>query len=88
MVKRLVNKKKTLQTFFLFVFLFFCSFFQAKVSLPGIKISKYKIEVAPAMAHDGFWHVSLIDQIKDKMPPEQPGFSGENLSNYHYFFWL
>jgi len=37
------------------------------------------------MAHDGFWHASLVDQIKNKVPPEQPGFIGENLSDYHYF---
>lgn len=81
-------KNINLKTLSLFAFLLICSLFQAKVSLPGIRIEKDKIEVASLMAHDGFWHVSLIDQIKKKIPPEQPGFAGENLSNYHYFLDL
>lgn len=39
-------------------------------------------------SHDGIWHIALINQIIKGLPPQNPIFSGENLSNYHYFYDL
>ncbi len=33
---------------------------------------------------DGFWQISVIEEIKKEFPPKMPIFSGENLFNYHY----
>lgn len=38
--------------------------------------------------HDGIWHISLINQLLNKVPPQNPIFSGEVLKNYHYFYDL
>lgn len=40
------------------------------------------------IGHDGIWHQALINQLMEKVPPQNPGFSGTVLSNYHYFFDL
>lgn len=33
---------------------------------------------------DGFWHISIMEEIKKGFPPQIPGFAGEKLVNYHY----
>lgn len=38
--------------------------------------------------HDGIWHISLIAQLNKNLPPDNPIFTGEKLTNYHYFFDL
>ena len=36
--------------------------------------------------HDAIWHLSLINQLKQQVPPQNPIYSGELLSNYHWGF--
>lgn len=38
--------------------------------------------------HDAIWHLSLISQLKNSVPPQNPVFAGTMLTNYHYFFDL
>ncbi len=38
--------------------------------------------------HDGIWHLSLINQLKQQIPPPNPVFSGTTLSQYHWGFDL
>lgn len=38
--------------------------------------------------HDAIWHLSLISQLQKNVPPQNPIFSGQPLTNYHYFFDL
>jgi len=38
--------------------------------------------------HDAIWHLSLINQLKTNIPPQNPIFSGTILSNYHIGFDL
>lgn len=38
--------------------------------------------------HDGIWHISLINQLAESVPPQNPIFAGEVLKNYHYFYDL
>lgn len=40
------------------------------------------------LGHDGIWHQALIGQLIKQVPPQNPVFAGEMLSNYHYFFDL
>lgn len=37
-----------------------------------------------SQGHDGLWHVASMEQIKRSIPPNNPGFAGEVLYNYHY----
>lgn len=50
-------------------------------------INEYGLSFWGPNAHDGLWHVSLIEQLSS-VPPENPIFSGELLRNYHYFYDL
>jgi len=36
--------------------------------------------------HDAIWHLSLINQLKQQIPPANPIYSGTILSNYHWGF--
>ena len=36
--------------------------------------------------HDGIWHLALMNQIVEKIPPANPVFAGEVLKNYHWGF--
>lgn len=35
--------------------------------------------------HDAIWHLSIISELKNNFPPENPALSGIPLKNYHYF---
>jgi len=36
--------------------------------------------------HDAIWHLSLINQLKQQIPPQNPIYSGVTLQNYHWGF--
>lgn len=38
--------------------------------------------------HDGIWHLSLINQLQQNIPPNNPVFSNTILNNYHWGFDL
>lgn len=38
--------------------------------------------------HDAIWHLSLISELSRNIPPQNPVFAGQMLTNYHYFFDL
>lgn len=38
--------------------------------------------------HDGIWHLSLISSLQKNIPPQNPIFAGNLLTNYHYFYDL
>lgn len=38
--------------------------------------------------HDGVWHIALINQLVETIPPQNPIFAGNLLKNYHFFYDL
>ncbi len=38
--------------------------------------------------HDAIWHISLINQLIDGIPPQNPIFANTILKNYHFFYDL
>ena len=40
------------------------------------------------LARDGVWHEALVGQLNRGIPPGNPGFAGQLLTNYHYFYDL
>jgi len=40
------------------------------------------------LARDGVWHEALVNQLKLAIPPQNPGFAGHLMTNYHYFYDL
>lgn len=59
-------------------------FVQGFISFP----SGYKYQEGllfwSSQGFDGFWHVSLMEEIKKQFPPQMPTYAGESLVNYHY----
>jgi hypothetical protein len=53
----------------------------------GVKYD-YGIGYWSALGHDGVWHEALVNQLVKGVPPQNPGFSGTILTNYHYFYDL
>jgi hypothetical protein len=48
----------------------------------------YGIGFFGPLARDGVWHEALVNQLKFALPPQNPGYAGTVLSNYHYFYDL
>jgi|GEM_PF-4808301 hypothetical protein len=59
-------------------------------SLPYLKTATGLDQLLLAIAdnHDQAWHLSLIHELILNFPPQVPGFSGQILKNYHYFYDL
>ncbi|MCX6704456.1 MAG: hypothetical protein NTZ07_03345 [Candidatus Woesebacteria bacterium] len=50
------------------------------------RLYSYGIGYFGPLARDGVWHEALVNQLKLAVPPQNPGFAGQALSNYHYFY--
>lgn len=48
-------------------------------------VTKYGISLPGAHGFDSTWHLALISNLKQSIPPENPAFSGLSLNGYHYF---
>ena len=51
-------------------------------------VTSYGIGFWGPNAHDGIWHMALVNQLVGGVVPQNPIFSGEALKNYHYFYDL
>lgn len=68
------------------LFFLFCLFIQlVPVVRSGLNYS-YGVGFWGPNAHDGLWHLSLINHISNPLKIEMPIYSGELLKNYHPFF--
>ena len=52
------------------------------------QIYNYGVGYFGPLARDGVWHEALINQLKAAIPPQNPGYAGKLLTNYHYFYDL
>lgn len=52
--------------------------------IPFGQITKSGISLYGAHFVDSTWHLSLINSLNKKVPPENPIYSGTRLLNYHY----
>ncbi len=57
---------------------------QGLINFPSGFLYKDGLEFWSSQGHDGLWHVSLMEEIRKQIPPQNPIFSGEHLYNYHY----
>ena len=57
---------------------------QGFINFPSGYLYKDGLHFWSSQGHDGLWHVSVMEAIKKSIPPQNPGFSGESLYNYHY----
>jgi len=86
--------KKVLQTFLLSrnstarfrVFSIFCSLtLYLTVSLSGFPIGD-KRYIQSGLDHDSYWHIALVNNLTESIPPSHPSSYLEVLSKYHYFY--
>ena len=60
-------------------------FFSLTMFRSGLKY-QYGLGFWGPNGHDAIWHLSLINQLKQQVPPQNPIYSGTLLSNYHWGF--
>ena len=54
------------------------------ISPSGIEING-EVLFWSSHAHDGSWHIALMNQMEKGWPIQNPAFAGEKLVNYHFF---
>jgi hypothetical protein len=62
--------------------------FQGIAMFRSGQLYHYGIGYFGPLARDGVWHETLVAQLKLAAPPINPGFAGQLLTNYHYFYDL
>ena len=72
----------------LIILIFSGIIFQGVAMFRSGLLYNYGIGYFGPLARDGIWHESLVNQLKAAIPPQNPGFAGQILSNYHYYYDL
>lgn len=62
--------------------------FQTPVMFKTGQMYDFGIGYWGPLARDGIWHEALAGQLKLAVPPQNPGFAGTILTNYHYLYDL
>lgn len=62
--------------------------FQSLTMFRSGRMYAYGIGYWGPTARDGVWHQALVERLRVKVPPENPGLSGNLLFNYHYYYDL
>ena len=68
----------------LVLLMFFGILTQGFINFPSGYLYNDGLNFWSSQGHDGLWHVSVMEEIKKAIPPQNPGFSGEVVYNYHY----
>lgn len=75
----------TLQTFILLLVFALGIGGQLAIISPSGLLKNGELIFWSAHAHDGTWHIALMEEIKNGWPLQNPTFSGKRLVNYHFF---
>lgn len=59
-------------------------FIQGMINIPSGYLYQNGLDFWSSQGHDGLWHVASMEEIAKTFPPQNPGFAGEALYNYHY----
>lgn len=80
--------KKQKINILLFILILIGSFFSVMTMVRSGLNYNFGIGFWGPNGHDAIWHLSLINQLKQNVPPQNPIFSGTVLNNYHWGFDL
>lgn len=80
--------KLTKENIILYSLIFLGSFSWLLTQVKNGLLFNYGLGFWGPNGHDAVWHLSLISSLQKNVPPQNPIFAGEALSNYHYFFDL
>lgn len=62
-----------------------CILIQSAIVFPNGIRENGEIRLKDVFTQDAMWQVAMINNLQKNIPPENPIFAGEKLSNYHYF---
>lgn len=77
-------KLKVKLNFFPSLIIIFGSLFQASLMLKSGWLTEKGIVFWGVNGYDGVWHLALAKELTRGFPPQNPGFVGELLKNYHF----
>lgn len=80
-----MSKAKKIKFWPIFIIIFSTVFFALTMFRSGLKY-QFGLGFWGPNGHDAIWHLSLINQLKQQIPPQNPVFSGSILENYHWGF--
>lgn len=63
----------------------FCVLIQSIIVFPNGITPEGKIVLKGGFIEEATWHISIINNLKESIPPENPIYAGEKLTNYNYF---
>jgi len=84
LVDILLPLKRILENKILVIILFLGIIVQGLINFPSGFWYQKGIYFWSSQGHDGLWHVSLMKEIKNHFPPQNPLYAGAFLQNYHY----
>jgi hypothetical protein len=70
---------------FVILVIVFCVFVQSIIVFPNGVTDQGNLRLKGVFTEDGAWHIAIINNLNKSVPPENPIFAGEKLSNYNYF---
>ncbi|KKQ82991.1 MAG: hypothetical protein UT04_C0041G0001, partial [Candidatus Daviesbacteria bacterium GW2011_GWF2_38_7] len=62
-----------------------CVLIQSFIVFPNGVSTGGILRVKNVFTEDGMWHIAIINNLKKSIPPSNPIFAGEKLTNYNYF---
>src|SRR3989338_6048942 len=62
-----------------------CVLIQSFIVFPNGVSTVGILRVKNVFTEDGMWHIAIINNLKKSIPPSNPIFAGEKLTNYNYF---
>lgn len=80
-----MSKAKKIKIWPVLIIIFSTIFFSLTMFRSGLKY-QFGLGFWGPNGHDAIWHLSLINQLKQQIPPLNPIYSGSVLQNYHWGF--
>lgn len=80
--------KLTISNLAIFLVIISGTFFQNLGMVRSGWVYDFGIGFFGPTGHDMVWHQALVEQLTKSIPPQNPVFSSQLLSNYHYFYNL
>lgn len=62
-----------------------CVLVQSAIVFPNGIRPNGELRMKDVFVSDATWQIAMINNLQKSIPPENPIFAGEKLSNYHYF---
>lgn len=82
------NRQDKLTTFIIYFLIILGTLLLSVTTIKSGLVYDFGLGFWGPNGHDAIWHLSIINQLTKNIPPLNPVFSGNYLSNYHWGFDL